>query len=82
MLRRQIEESVAYSLREDNGLKERKRTELGGIIHVRRHLANCPLFKGIPNFRELRIRILKAESRAELFDLLDQAHEFILSLNS
>ena len=82
VLRRQIEESVAYSLREDNGMKERKRTELGGIIHVRRHLANCPLFKGIPNFRELRIRILKAESRAELFDLLDQAHEFILSLNS
>lgn len=82
VLRRQIEESVAYSLRDDNGLKERKRTELGGIIHVRRHLANSPLFKGIPNFRELRIRILKAESCTELFELLDQAHEFILSLHA
>ena len=78
VLRRQIEQSVAYSLRTDNGMKERRRTELGGIIHVRRHLASSPLFKGIPNFRELRIRILRAESQSELFSLLDEARQFIL----
>ena len=77
VLRRQIDHSVAYSLREDNGMKERRRTELGGIIHVRRHLANSPLFKGIPNFREMRIRILQAESRDELFSLLDKAYDLI-----
>ena len=80
VLRRQISQSVAYSLREDNGMKEKRRTELGGIIHVRRHLANSPLFKGIPNFRELRIRMLKAESCEELFGLLDEARSFILRL--
>jgi len=78
VLRRQIEQSVAYSLRTDNGMKERRRTELGGIIHVRRHLANSPIFKGIPNFRELRIRILQAETQVELFALLEQAKDFIL----
>ena len=82
VLRRQIEESVAYSLRSDNGMKEKRRTELGGIIHVRRHLASSPLFKGIPNFRELRIRILRAENQEELFVLLDEAREFILQAQS
>lgn len=77
VLRRQIQQSIAYSLREDNALKERKRTELGGIIHVRRHLANSPLFKGIPNFRETRIRILRAETQEELFRLLDEAKQRI-----
>lgn len=73
VLKRQVRTSVAYSLREDNALKERKRTELGGIIHVRRHLANCPLFKGIPDFRQTRVKILRAETQEELFDLLDEA---------
>lgn len=77
VLKRQVETSVAYSLREDNALKERKRTELGGIIHVRRHLANCPLFKGIPNFRQTRIQILRAETKEELFNLLDNAKQII-----
>ena len=77
VLKRQIRTSVAYSLREDNALKERKRTELGGIIHVRRHLANSPLFKGIPDFRQTRIKILRAETQQELFSLLDEARERI-----
>lgn len=78
VLKRQVRTSVAYSLREDNALKERKRTELGGIIHVRRHLANCPLFKGIPDFRQTRIKILQAETQEELFALLDEAKARIL----
>lgn len=80
VLKRQVRTSVAYSLREDNALKERKRTELGGIIHVRRHLANCPLFKGIPDFRQTRIKILQAETQDALFSLLDEAKERILNL--
>ncbi len=76
-LKKQIRKSVEYSLREDNALKERKRTELGGIIHVRRHLANSPLFKGIPDFRQTRISILKAETQEELFRLLDEARQKI-----
>lgn len=78
VLRRQVQKSVEYSLRGDNELKERKRTELGGIIHVRRHLANCPLFKGIPDFRHTRISILQAETQEQLFALLDEAKEKII----
>ena len=80
VLKRQVRTSVAYSLREDNALKERKRTELGGIIHVRRHLANCPLFKGIPDFRQTRVKILRAETQEELFELLDEAKKRIESM--
>ena len=78
VLKRQVRTSVAYSLREDNALKERKRTELGGIMHVRRHLANSPLFKGIPDFRQTRVKILRAETQEELFALLDEARTLIL----
>ncbi len=80
IFKRQIETSVEYSLREDNALNQRKRTELGGIIHVRRHLANSPLFKGIPDFRSTRIKILQAETKEELFALLDEAKKKIESL--
>ena len=73
VLKRQISTSIAYSLRENNALKEHKRTELGGIIHVRRHLANSPIFKGIPDFRQTRVKILRAETQEELFALLDEA---------
>ena len=81
VLRSQIQKSVEYSLRDDNELKERKRTELGGIIHVRRHLANCPLFKGIPDFRQTRIKILQAENQEQLFSLLDEAKERIMAVS-
>lgn len=77
VLKRQVAKSVEYSLRADNALKESKRTELGGIIHVRRHLANSPIFKGIPDFRQMRIKILRAESQSELFDLLSEAYDII-----
>ena len=79
VLKRQIRTSIAYSLREDNALKEHKRTELGGIIHVRRHLANSPIFKGIPDFRQTRVKILRAETQEELFALLDEAKVRILA---
>lgn len=45
--------------------------ERRGIIHIRRHLAATPLFKGIPNFRETRIAMLRTESAEELFRIFD-----------
>ena len=46
--------------------------EYRGILHVRRHLAASPLFKGIPNFRETRIRMLRAETVADLFGIMEE----------
>lgn len=45
--------------------------ERRGIIHIRRHLAATPLFKGIPSFRETRIAMLRTESIEELFKIFD-----------
>lgn len=51
--------------------------EYRGILHVRRHLAASPVFKGIPNFRETRVRMLRAETVEELFAIIDEAKEMI-----
>ena len=53
--------------------------ELGGIIHIRRHLASSPLFKGIPDFRSTRIRMLRAETQDELFNILDEIERNFLT---
>jgi len=45
--------------------------ERRGILHTRRHLAATPLFKGIPNFKETRIAMLRAGTLDELFCILD-----------
>ena len=52
---------------------ERIGDELKGIIHMRRHLAITPLLKGIPNFKQQRVAILRATTKDELFTLLDDA---------
>lgn len=67
VLRREVEDSV-------NLLDERR-----GILHVRRHLAATPLFKGIPNFRETRIAMLRAETKNELYRILDHIEQHFLS---
>ena len=46
--------------------------ERRGIWHVRRHLAASPLFKGIPDFRQTRIQMLRAETVEELFGIMEQ----------
>ena len=51
--------------------------EYRGILHVRRHLAASPLFKGIPNFRETRIKMLRAETTAELYNIMEQTRELL-----
>ena len=68
VLRQEVEDSV-------NLLDERR-----GILHVRRHLAATPLFKGIPNFRETRIAMLRAETKDELFHILEEIESRYLSI--
>ena len=46
--------------------------EYRGILHTRRHLAASPIFKGIPDFRQTRIAMLRANTTAELLDILEQ----------
>ena len=55
-------------LRESIDAKDEKR----GILHIRRHLAASPLFKGLPDFRPTRIRMLRAESLAELENIFSE----------
>ena len=52
-----------------------KSAELCGILHTRRHLAASPVFKGIPNFRETRIKMLRAEKADELIAILEHCRE-------
>ena len=49
--------------------------ELRGILHIRRHLASSPLFKGIPDFKPTRIVMLRANTVAELFEIMDNIGE-------
>lgn len=49
--------------------------EYRGILHTRRHLAATPVFKDIPNFRETRIAMLRAEKQDELLNILERCRE-------
>ena len=63
LLRRQIRESID------------RIDEYRGILHIRRHLAATPLFKGLPDFRQTRIRLLRAETSAELEQIICEIEE-------
>lgn len=69
ILKEQVETSVA------------RLGEFSGVRHVRRHLANSPLFKGIPDFRQTRIRMLRAETVEELFEIMEQTRSLLKDLN-
>ena len=45
------------------------------ILHTRRHLAATPVFKGIPDFRQTRIKMLRADTVEELEDILQELKE-------
>ena len=45
--------------------------EYRGILHTRRHLAASPIFKGIPDFRQTRIAMLRASTVEELVGILE-----------
>lgn len=49
--------------------------EYRGILHTRRHLAASPIFKGIPDFRQTRIAMLRAETVDELTAIIEQCRE-------
>lgn len=66
VIRRQIAESVS------------RIDEYRGILHIRRHLAASPLFKGIPNFRETRIAMLRASTIDELDAILHRIETEII----
>lgn len=63
LLRRQIRESID------------RIDEYRGILHIRRHLAATPLFKGLPDFRQTRIRLLRAETLNELEQIFGEIEE-------
>ena len=63
ILKQQVNQSVER-------LDERR-----GILHIRRHLAATPLFKGIADFKPTRVAMLRAETVAELFDIMDSIPE-------
>lgn len=44
--------------------------EIRGLMHMRRHLAQ--MFKGLSHFRDLRIRMLRAASIEELWQIFDE----------
>lgn len=44
---------------------------VGGLIHMRRHIAASPLFKGIPDFRATRIAMLRSENIDEMLELME-----------
>ena len=69
ILRRQIQESID------------RIDEYRGILHIRRHLAATPLLKGIPNFKETRIRMLRADTLDKLTKILDEIEEKFLNQN-
>ncbi len=62
-----LKEQVADSVER---LDERR-----GILHIRRHLAATPLFKGIPDFRQTRVAMLRAGTVEELFGIMDSIPE-------
>lgn len=46
--------------------------EYRGILHTRRHLAASPVFKGVPDFRQTRIAMLRAATVPELISILEE----------
>ena len=49
--------------------------EYRGILHTRRHIAASPVFKGIPDFRQTRIAMLRAETVDELVGIMEQVRQ-------
>ncbi len=68
ILKQQVTDSV-------NRLDERR-----GILHIRRHLAATPLFKGIADFKQTRVAMLRADTVQELFAIMDSIPEKMLNL--
>lgn len=46
--------------------------ERKGIVHSRRHFANSPVFKGLYDFKQTRIALLRADTKEEVFSIMDE----------
>ena len=46
--------------------------ERKGIIHSRRHFAASPVFKGLTDFKQTRIALLRADTKEEVFRIMDE----------
>ncbi len=56
--------------------------EYRGILHTRRHLAATPVFKGIPDFRQTRIAMLRADTVKELTSIMEEVRERLKGIPS
>ena len=54
--------------------------EYRGILHTRRHLAASPIFKGIPDFKQTRIAMLRANTEEELRRILSECRDRLSQL--
>ena len=54
--------------------------EYRGILHTRRHLAATPIFKGIPDFKQTRIAMLRANTEEELRRILAECRDRLSQL--
>ena len=73
-----LDEKISV-LKEQLQINVERIDEYRGILHTRRHLAASPVFKGIPDFRQTRIAMLRATKVDELLAIIDQAREKIVS---
>lgn len=81
LLRKQLQiniERLTADAVSRNDERDIQMAELRGILHTRRHLAATPLFKGIPDFRQTRIAMLRANTLAELNPILDEAERRVM----
>jgi len=46
--------------------------ERKGIVHSRRHFAASPVFKGLTDFKQTRIALLRADTLDEVFSIMDE----------
>jgi nifR3 family TIM-barrel protein len=56
--------------------------ERKGIVHSRRHFAASPILKGLPDFRQTRIALLRADTKEEVFHIMDKIVEQYGSINN
>ena len=56
--------------------------EYRGILHTRRHLAASPIFKNIPNCKQTRIAMLRAETVKDITNILNSCRLIIKELQS
>lgn len=67
-------------LKEQLEINVEKIDEYRGILHTRRHLASSPIFKGIPDFKQTRIAMLRANTVNELNSILEDCRVRLKSI--